>query len=52
MMEFVRYGPGIEVPDRNFDSALQVVLDDLNVLRGEYLFMSSLAAFDWISRLA
>lgn len=29
MMEFVRYSPGIEAPDPNFDTALQVVLDDL-----------------------
>ena len=29
MTEFVRYSPGIEAPDPNFDSALQVVLDDL-----------------------
>ena len=29
MTEFVRYSPGIEAPDPNFDSALQVVLEDL-----------------------
>jgi hypothetical protein len=29
MTEFVRYSPGIEAPDPNFESALQVVLDDL-----------------------
>jgi len=29
MMEFVRYSPRIEAPDPNFDTALQVVLDDL-----------------------
>ncbi|WP_154660965.1 hypothetical protein [Microvirga lotononidis] len=52
MMEFVRYHLGIEAPDRNFDSALQVVLDDLNVLRGEDLFMPSFSALDWISRLS
>ncbi len=29
MTEFVRYSPGIEAPDPNFDSALQTVLNDL-----------------------
>jgi catalase len=29
MTEFVRYSPGIEAPDPNFESALQVVLEDL-----------------------
>jgi hypothetical protein len=29
MTEFVRYSPGIEAPDPNFDSALQVVLEDV-----------------------
>jgi hypothetical protein len=29
MTEFVRYSPGIEAPDLNFDSALQVVLEDV-----------------------
>jgi hypothetical protein len=29
MAEFVRYSPGVEAPDPNFDSALQVVLQDL-----------------------
>jgi hypothetical protein len=29
MSEFVRYSPGIEAPDPNFDSALHTVLEDL-----------------------
>ena len=29
MTEFVRYSPGIEAPDPNFDAALNVVLEDL-----------------------
>ena len=29
MTEFVRYSPGIEAPDPNFDSALEVVLERL-----------------------
>jgi hypothetical protein len=29
MREFVRYSPGIEAPDPNFDSALHMVLEDL-----------------------
>jgi hypothetical protein len=29
MREFVRYSPGIEAPDPNFDSALHTVLEDL-----------------------
>jgi hypothetical protein len=29
MTEFVRYSPGIEAPDPNFDTALQTVLEDL-----------------------
>jgi hypothetical protein len=29
MTEFLRYSPGIEAPDPNFESALQVVLEDL-----------------------
>jgi predicted DNA-binding ribbon-helix-helix protein len=29
MTEFVRYSAGVEAPDPNFDSALQVVLEDL-----------------------
>jgi hypothetical protein len=29
MTEFVRYSPGLEAPDPNFDAALQVVLEDL-----------------------
>ena len=29
MTEFVRYSPGIEAPDPNFEAALQVVLEDL-----------------------
>jgi hypothetical protein len=29
MREFVRYSPGIEAPDPNFDSARHTVLEDL-----------------------
>ena len=29
MPEFVRYSPGLEEPDPNFDAALEAVLDDL-----------------------
>jgi hypothetical protein len=29
MTEFVRYSPGVEAPDPNFEAALQVVLEDL-----------------------
>src|SRR6476661_5260678 len=29
MTEFVRYSPGIEAPDPNFEASLQVVLEDL-----------------------
>jgi hypothetical protein len=29
MREFVRYSPGIEAPDPNFESALHTVLEDL-----------------------